>query len=1040
MARWTPEQQQAIDEEGTNIIVSAGAGSGKTAVLTARTLRKLKMGVHVDQLLILTFTKAAALEMMMRIRSGIIKEGNLEEELLRIDSAYITTFDSYALSIVKKYHYLLNISHDVKIVDPATIAIEKRKMLDEIFTQHYEIQDEGFLKLIGDFCIKDDREIREFVLSLNNKLDLKYDKLDYLNRYLNEHFDEKKIEDDIQLFEQLLKRRQEHVGELLRVLREEVDGDYYGKLEDVLTPLLEAEHYDQWKANIDVKLPPIPRGSEEAVKEKKEKLSAAIKEWKELLTFSSREEIYESILSTKDHVASLIQLVLELDLKLYQYKYLKDVYEFVDISKMAITIVRDHKEVREEIASSFNEIMIDEYQDTSDLQEIFISYIARDNVYMVGDIKQSIYRFRNANPYIFKSKYDHYKEQNGGIKIDLVKNFRSRDRVLDNINYLFDKIMDDAIGGAEYQESHRMVFGNQTYVNEGRTDQNYDFEVYRYDREKTSKFSKEETEIFIIAEDIQKKMREGFQIFDKDTLELRPIAYSDFVILMDRSTQFDLYKKIFESLGIPLTIYKDEKITNQNDIYLINHILKLLLGLKTKTLEEDFRYAFVGIARSYLFRMKDEEIFDVLENKNYFDVTFVRDLSSLVDLLDVLTPYEILKQIYQLYPFYERSITVGNVESSLTRLEYLLTLAQNMTELGYTIYEFSEYFQLMIQNDQMQYSLNKEESNSCKIMTIHKSKGLEFPICYYSGLYAKFNISDLKEKFTFDPTYGMIVPFFKDGIGETIYKTLLREKYLEEEISEKIRLFYVALTRAKEKMILVTPLEETDVSKDQRGVVLEDIRLKYRSFTQMLESIYEDLTEYLHEIDINKVPMSKDYLLIKQKNYQNQIPTTKEKIKEMVLKVKTKEVKEENFSKKMETLLTPKQRENIEFGKQLHTLFEIVDFQKPELDQLPITTFCKKKIEAFLKQELLSQIDQAKIYKEYEFLTLDQGKRKHGIIDLMLEYDDHIDLIDYKLQRVDDKNYHKQLKGYRDYIVNKTGKETNLYLYSILEEKLEPLK
>ena len=231
------------------------------------------------------------------------------------------------------------------------------------------------------------------------------------------------------------------------------------------------------------------------------------------------------------------------DKKLNKYKETNNMYEFTDIAILAINLVENNPEVKKELMSRFNEILLDEYQDTSDLQEKFISCISNNNVYMVGDIKQSIYRFRNANPYIFKNKYDAYSLSNGGIKIDLMKNFRSRREVLENINEIFNHIMDDKIGGAEYQNGHQMIFGNTTYEENGKTDNNYNFEFYNYTYDKNGKFKREEIEIFLIAKDIKEKVNSNYQVYDKDKGILRNITYNDFVILMDRSKNFSLYKK-----------------------------------------------------------------------------------------------------------------------------------------------------------------------------------------------------------------------------------------------------------------------------------------------------------------------------------------------------------------------------------------------------------------------------------------------------------------------------------------------------------------
>ncbi len=193
MPKWTDEQKLAINKDNTNIIVSAGAGSGKTAVLTARVLRKLKDGIDIDKLLVLTFTNEAAGEMKNRIRKAIKEEPDLKEQLDLIDSSYITTFDSFALSIVKKYHYLLNLPKDISIVESAIVEIKKIEVLNDIFDNSYEEENESFQKLIKDFCIRDDKEIKNAILLINKKLDLKIDKEEYLDSYIDNYYSEEHI-------------------------------------------------------------------------------------------------------------------------------------------------------------------------------------------------------------------------------------------------------------------------------------------------------------------------------------------------------------------------------------------------------------------------------------------------------------------------------------------------------------------------------------------------------------------------------------------------------------------------------------------------------------------------------------------------------------------------------------------------------------------------------------------------------------------------------------------------------------------------------
>ena len=307
MPSWTKEQQEAIDSEGMNIIVSAGAGSGKTAVLSERALRKVVEGVDIDRLLILTFTKAAAYEMMLRIRKKI-KQAGLEEQVAKIDKAYITTFDSFSLSIVKKYHDRLNISKNVSIMDGSVSNFIKRNTLDKIMDELYLHPDEKFERLVTDFCLKDDREIREAILKLNDKLDMRYDKEDYLKNY-DKNFSLEKIDQDIASYCHLLIEDISKIEERLNTISLMVDGDYFAKLSDSLAGLLECQHYDEIISHLDVKMPMLPRGSSDEVKTQKEAINKLLLHLKSMCQYESEEEIKETILSTKDYVDCLISII-----------------------------------------------------------------------------------------------------------------------------------------------------------------------------------------------------------------------------------------------------------------------------------------------------------------------------------------------------------------------------------------------------------------------------------------------------------------------------------------------------------------------------------------------------------------------------------------------------------------------------------------------------------------------------------------------------------------------------------------------------------
>lgn len=1029
MPRWTEEQQLAIDKENTNIIVSAGAGSGKTAVLTARVIRKLKSGVGINHLLILTFTKKAAKEMKERIRKAIIADESIIKELDYLDSSYITTFDSFALSIVKKYSYLLNVRKDVKIADSSIIYFKKKAILDEIFENLYKEKDEKFLKLISDFTIKDDRDIKKHIFDISNKLDLKYNKEEYLDGYIESYYKENNFENLYKEYLEILKGKIKEINDKLEELSHHADTDFFLKYNDAFIPLLGSETYDEIEKNSVISFTHLrlPSNSSDEAKSLKEEVKSCLDNLVKIMPWSSYAELKESFFSTKEYIYPIVKIIKMLDSKINEFKHQKDIYDFTDISKMAIRVLKENDDVKEELKYFFKEIMIDEYQDTSDLQEEFVKMIDNDDVYMVGDIKQSIYRFRNANPYLFKYKYDTYAQNNGGFKIDLTKNFRSRLEVIDNVNLIFSAIMNDSLGGADYKVSHKMIFGNKTYIEEGLTTQNNNLEIYNYEYDKTSPYSKEEIEIFCIAKDIKEKIENKYQIFDKDKKILRDITYNDFAILLDKSKSFDLYKKVFEYLGIPLTIYTSLNITKEIEISLIKNILKLIISASEKKYDTEFKYAFTSIARSYLFEYTDEEIFNYSRYSNYSESSIMKIVNEIKENITSLSLGEIMSLVISKFSLYTKGIKSGNIENKISSIDSILSIATDLGSVGYGIYEFYDYLENLTE-EEYKLEVKKQDyiSDSVKIMTIHASKGLEFSICYFASLHSKFNIQDLNDKFSYSEKYGIITPYYNEGIGKTFIKMLYKENYINEEISEKIRLFYVALTRAKEKMIMVTSLDNPK----------ENIQIKdARSFLDMLLSIKDSLIAYCKEVDIKSLNLTKNYNLIKEYNYKDAIEKTTDKIYVESLNFKEKEKTSKQISKETKTLLSKEDKEKMEFGTKMHEVFEYLDFKNPNIQSLPISDYFKAKIEKFLS--LINTKDIINVYKEYEFSYEKDDNYFHGIIDLILEYEDKIKIIDYKLKNIDDENYDKQIKTYKEYLSTKTNKKIETYLFSILKEKLE---
>ena len=1024
---WTNEQKEAIYTEGTNIIVSAGAGSGKTAVLTERVLEKVKKGISVDNLLILTFTKMAAKEMKERIGDKLKKEG-LTSELAKLDTADITTFDAYALSVVKKYHYYLNVSKDINIIDGSVITLYKRKVLKDIFEELYEENNHEFIDFIQEYCIKDDKDIFEFILNINSKLDLKTNKREYLDNYINTVYDEVKIDNDIDNYIKVILKLISNINDYLEYID---DDDYLAKLYDVLSPLLSAKSYDDIKSNISIKLP-ILRGASDITREYRDKIKSTIDEIKKLTTYDSYDDIKMGILSTKENAKVIIDIIKKLDDITYNYKVKYNSYEYSDISALAIKLVRDNKEIREEIKNNLNEILIDEYQDTNDVQEEFISYISNNNVYMVGDIKQSIYRFRNANPYIFKNKYDTYSNNIGGIKIDLNKNFRSREEVINNINLLFDRIMDNDIGGADYSLSHRMIYGNLMYKGDGDNKEDNNFSVYNYLNDTT--FKNNEVEAFIIADDIKNKINSGYRAFGKDTNGVRKIKYSDFAILLDSSKSFDLYKKILEYNGIPTSIVKSVNLTDGEVVLVIKNIISFIIKINDNKIDNEFKKLFISIGRSFLFNTDDNVLFDYFLNNNFKDSDIYKISYNITKRLDTISLEEIIDLIVDNFDFYNKLFLLGDYNANILRIQKLKEITNSLINLDYDIYDYQKYLDDIISNNlKLEYSVNDNSTDTVKIMTIHASKGLEFGVCYYGELYNRFNNSDAISKYSYDNKYGIILPYKDKFLYNTIYHNLSYRDYVMENISERIRLFYVALTRAKEKMIFILPSNTKEDNKSIGDIIDNSIRGKYNSFASIMYSLESITKDYYKNIDINDINLSKDYNMISNNNYKEHLKLINDKIGVNTTCIPSSIKENKTFSKKDIHIVTKEEEDKLLYGRLVHELFECTDFNN--LDNLSDNN--KKIIERFLEKV---DISHANIYKEYEFIYDEDNTTYHGIIDLMLEYQDNIKIIDYKLKNINDDAYIKQLNGYKDYIEKLFNKKTSIYLYSITLNTLEEIK
>lgn len=1049
---WTDDQWKAICLEGKNIIVSAGAGSGKTAVLTERILEKLKNGVLINQMIILTFTKAAAGEMRERIRKKIKKASKefpeLKDQLYLVDQADITTFDSYSLSLVKKYHYILGLPKNIGIIDNVQLDIEKKKIIDEIFESFYD--DKDFLDLLNLYTNKDDEPIKNVCLNISNKLDSICKKDLYLDEYMDKFYDINFIKGKISEYNKIIVKTCDVILMLIDNLKFAASEDGYvkfaEKIESAYANLAYCKNYDDYK-DVLVNAGAFPRmpsvrdadpTEKEEINEYKEKLKSYLGELENLLKYEDSSVLEKTILDGKNNARVFVEILKELDKRAMEFKRSINSYEFSDIMRFAIKLLEENEEIRNDIRDFTNEIMIDEYQDTNDIGDYLVSLISKNNIYMVGDVKQSIYRFRNANPKLFMSKYNDYKKGGNGYAIDLAKNFRSREEVLSSINEMFSKIMDDDIGGANYLDGHIAEFGNKAYIKEGKTDQNYNLEIYNYnykDFEDKKLYNKDEIEAFIIADDILEKIKNKEQIFDKDEKTFSDIKFKDIVILVDRKSKFELFKKIFDYKKIPLIIHKDEEFVYSSEIYVLKNILKLISSIKNKDFS-NFNYSFMSVARSYVCDYNDNDIFTSVTNGDIMTNTKFEDLISklkyLADYSKNVSLSSLVIEIYKAFDFYSKSIQIGNVNNITNKLDHIIGVCETLEQTGYSLEDFIIYFdEVFNKSIDIQFSGKKDmSSNSVNIMTIHKSKGLEYPICYFPHFYKEFNKSDLNDRFLFDQDLGIIMPTFNDGLEPTFYKSLMSYNYINEDISERLRVLYVALTRAKEKMIIVNPIFDKNtrpLPRNANDVVNILERQKYKCFEDVMMSLKEDLRSYVVTKEINA---TKAYLKQIKVDYKNILSKTDIKYETNLLDIERKPKEKIQFSHSKGLIVDTKE---MNIGTLVHEILEYVDFNNCDVDKYEISDFFKFKIKRLLKQDFIKPGN--KYFKEYEFYTDD----KKGIIDLLIENEDEVIIVDYKLKNIKPEHYEDQVLGYVNYIKTITEKKVSGYLYSILDEDIKKI-
>lgn len=983
--KWTDEQLAAIKAEG-NVIVSAGAGSGKTAVLTERIVSLLKEGNDISNFLVLTFTKAAAAEMKDRVRIKLIKE-NDHLNLQKLDSSYITTIDAFTLNTLEKYYYKLGLKSGVKVLSSEVNNYLNYKYLEEIFDDYYKNPTGLFKSFMKDYLFLNDKSLIINFLGLKSSLDKEVDPIRVLNNYEEE---KNKLN--------LSKMYEEYVINAASTIYDDatygLGNDKFNEdLEQVLAPLKSNDFIKIKDTLNNIKYPQRSKtdsSDEEILINKYNNLKKKVNELKELVNR------YPDISMVDEEASSKYEkLIIEILLKLYareeQFMYLHNSFTYSAISRLAIKLM-DDEEVINDLKNKFKYIMVDEYQDTSNIQEMLINKLENNNVYVVGDMKQSIYLFRSANPKLFKNKYDKYSRKEKGHKIDLSFNFRSNEKTIDGINKIFKDLMTASQGGVNYKEGQFLLYGNKTYDKNPKN-----FNTYLYEGK-----SDNLKEIFFIGNSIKEKIENKDLVLDKDGL--RPCTYKDFAIILRTGTNNEMYKEVLNYFNIPSVITDDLLIDKADILILIRSFLKSL-DLINKNNDEK-NYYLLSLARSFVFNMDDDICHDAIVNKKYESFPFYSLLEDMSKIKDKVNTRYLIDRFLNEFNVLPKISTLKEVNFNLETLNKFLAIADEFSSLNLSYKEF--YLFLDSINDfPIKLNIKEEVSNGVTITNIHKSKGLEYPICYYPSLNNTLNRQDLNPLFLYDSSLGFILKNIDNNIKyDSFKKYIYKDNYMKDYFSEFIRLYYVALTRAKEEVNLIMP--ENCNSNTFGSLLLDNISLNYQKV----------------DIDVNK-----DYF--KHKNNYLDLLKKDKKFIFSENKITSSLIKKASISKEIKTII--KNKDNLNLGTKVHEILEYLDFKNPS--NIPEY---KEEIECFLNSGI--DFKTPEIYKEYEFIYEEDNTLKNGVIDLLLEYPDKFIIIDYKLSNIDDDNYNKQLNEYKTYLNKFYHKPVEIYLYSFFKKELKEIK
>ncbi|MDV9720633.1 helicase-exonuclease AddAB subunit AddA [Clostridioides difficile] len=978
--KWTKEQLEVIESRECNLLVAAAAGSGKTAVLVERIIQMItsrENPIDIDKLLVVTFTNAAASEMRERIGDAIGKaldenpeNKHLQNQLVLLNKSSITTIHSFCLDVIKSNFHRINLDPNFRIGDQTECAILKQEAIEEVFEDLYEERDEGFLNLVESYAERGgDKEVQDIILGIYSfamaspepkkwlidsaerfNIDENFDfsqsiwaraildtvKIEINGLCLNMERALKEVEsiEELETFAEKLSVEYKKIADISQACNKSWD-EAYKKMAS-----MSFENYVKGVKRISKDAPSYIKESKEKAKAIRDKTKKSLESIVSATFNKDNDSIREEIKYLYNIVKPISNVVLRFEEEYSNKKREKGIIDFNDIEHFALNILTDVDEkgniIPSDIAvgyrNKFYEIFIDEYQDSNLVQEVLLKAVANTetpNRFMVGDVKQSIYRFRQAKPELFLQKYNNYNDKKGSShrKIMLYKNFRSREEVVDAVNYIFENIMNENIGEIEYTEKERLnlganfnvdtdeksIIGGATEIHLIQKDNKLDDDIINdkddrinnkeneiEEEEKLDNIQLEARMVGNIIKDLMKVNEDGKiqKVYDKGIDGYRPVEFRDIVILlratsawapvfadelmnMDIPTYADVGVGYFDTIEIKTILSLLQIIDNpMQDIPLISVLKSPIFGFTPEDLIDIRVQSKDKIFYEVLKSTAEYDGFTDSQNEN--ESEFIPSEECINKSKDFLIKLKEFKEksmymstdefIWYLYTRTGYYAYVGALPGGSQRQANLKVLFERAKQFEETslkgIFNFVNFIEKLKKSSSDMGSAKTlgENANVVRIMSIHKSKGLEFPVVICSAMGKNFNTQDFKKSILYHHNLGygpQFVDYERRISFPSIAKEALKSKINIENLSEEMRVLYVAFTRAKEKLIITgsTRNIQDSIKRWSNGVESLDTISQYeilkgKNFLDWIMPCvlkHRDLSNLLEEVGLDAV-------------------------------------------------------------------------------------------------------------------------------------------------------------------------------------------